>query len=76
MNRARHPLVSAVGRARRLPLLAILAAMVSAGCGGEPAPEPANPVQQRIDPIRERIMDADSIARERVRELESMDFRE
>lgn len=79
MNSARLQLASVFGPWRWLPLLAAFAGIVLVGCGRETdskTAEPPNPVQQRIDPVRERIMSADSIARARVRELETMEYQE
>lgn len=76
MNRARLQLASAFGPLR---CLALVAGIVLVGCGGDSdarEAEPPNPVQQRIDPMRDRIMSADSIARARVRELETMEYQE
>jgi hypothetical protein len=60
------------GRMKILPAAAMAALMLLGACGSEPPPEPAaeNPIERGVAPARARAAEADSLMRERERQLQ------
>jgi hypothetical protein len=59
---------------KMLPAAATAALLLLGACGGEPAPEPEpaaeNPIERGVAPARARAAEADSLMRERERQVQ------
>jgi major membrane immunogen (membrane-anchored lipoprotein) len=62
------------GRMKILPVAAMTALMLLGACGSEPPPEPEpaaeNPIERGVAPARARAAEADSLMRERERQMQ------